>query len=294
MSTAQPQTTAETPNSPSKAAIVLCSGLLGVLLGAGGATLVASQVKWGSATPAPAAKDDPPAIAPAGPATPGIGPGASMGMAGGPGMGGGGMGMGMGMGMAGMGGGMGGFGGGGNRSKRDLTSLVGKLALASKSIRVELDADQMQTLAARVAELEKAETMTDEEAETTLNNLQDVLSDEQKAVLATFELPRPARPAGGGGGPGGGGGGPSGLSRPSTTIAGGGGGGGGLPTAVGAAGGAGGGGAGGGSASSDENPFKQEANQKRLRDLQNILQPSAPAASVPPASDAPSSPEGSK
>ena len=186
-----------------------------------------------------------------------------------PGMGGmGGMGGGGGpmMGMGGMmgGGGAGGFGGGsGSRGKRNLTALVGKLELLSKGVRVELDAEQSAKIAAKLTELEQLETMTGEDAESHLNLLEEILSDEQKSALGAIDLPRGGRAGGGAGIPGAAGGG----------MAGG-------PMMRGPGGPPGGGGASGGS--DDENPFRQEANQKQLRDLRSRLQPSGAKAEGTP------------
>src|SRR5262245_16501485 len=112
------------------------------------------------------------------------------------------------MGMGGMGGG---FGGGG---KRNLTSLVGKLELLSRpslNLHLELDAEQAKKVALKLEELEKAEKMTGDEAQTHLEALEDLLTAEQKDTLGLIGLPF-GRPGGGaagrpgaGGQPGGGG-----------------------------------------------------------------------------------------
>jgi hypothetical protein len=149
--------------------------------------------------------------------------------------------------MMGMGGGMmggmmgGGGGGGGGGVKRGLTSLVGKLELLSRpelKLNVELAADQQEKIAAKLDQLAKAEKMTTEEAEEHMADLEGLLTEEQKTTLGLVGLPPPAR--------GGGGGGPPGAGGPP---------GGGAPPVM------------GGGAPPDENPFTQEVNEKRLKDL---------------------------
>ena len=173
-------------------------------------------------------------------------------------------------GMGGMGGG--GRGGGGGGGKFALTALVGKLELLSRpdlKLNIELTADQAQAIADKLTEFDKAEKMSGEEAQEGVDALEALLTPEQKVVVSAIALP------GGRGGRGGGGGGRGAAGRP-----GGGGGpsGGGAPP--GAAGPPAGGGMGmmmgGGGGNPDENPFTQEANQKRLRDLRARLSP-APA-----------------
>ncbi|MGI8982093.1 MAG: hypothetical protein ACR2FY_22920 [Pirellulaceae bacterium] len=180
------------------------------------------------------------------------------------------------MGMGGMGGG--GMGGGGG-GKRNLTSLVGKLELLSRAelkLQIELDADQAKKVAGKLAEIDKAEKMTAEEAQSHLDALEALLTAEQKTTLGLISLPF-GRQGGGGGGRGGGlgaAGRPGGASAPPVPA---------LegqqpradaPPMPGVGGGMGGG-------SSDENPFTQEANQKRLKDLLGRLAPAAAAAEPP-------------
>jgi hypothetical protein len=197
-----------------------------------------------------------------------------------PGMGGGGGMMGM------MGGGM--MGGGGAREKRSLTALVGKLELLSAGLQFELNPEQAQTIAAKLIELEQAEKMTNDEAKAHLDAIEELLTEEQKATLAAIELPRGGSSGGrgmGGGMMGGAGGPPTGAAAMSP-------GGGGPPPGM-----MGGGMVGGGGPPPDENPFEQEANQKRLRDLLDRLRPSSAetpgeseqpkTADVPLATDAP-------
>jgi len=177
-----------------------------------------------------------------------------------------------------MGGGMGGMmgggmmGGGGAREKRSLTALVGKLELLSKGLQFELDPGQAPKIAAKLAELDQAEKMTNEEAKAHLDAIEEVLTEEQKATLAAIDLPRGGpsggRGMGGGmmGGMGAAGGPPAGPGALPL-------GGGGPPPGM-----MGGGMMGGGGPPPDENPFEQEANQKRLRDLLNRLRPQSAEA----------------
>lgn len=192
--------------------------LVGMALGAGG-TYSAMQALGYRQPPRPVATDQAPA--PGGMAAPG---GAMMGM--------GGMGM----------------GGGGARGKRNLTSLVGKLELLTRSnLHVELDATQSEKIAAKLAELDQLEKMTADDAQAQLDDLEALLTPEQKAVVDSIGLPFGGRP-GGGGGPGAPGA-PAGGGPPMGMM-----GGGGPP---------------------DENPFRQEANETRLHDLLGRLKPAA-------------------
>src|SRR5207247_954411 len=138
------------------------------------------------------------------------------------------------------------------------TALVGKLDLFTKGLHFELDREQSNKLAAKLAELDQAEQLTGDEAQANLDALDGILTEEQQATLSAIDLPRAGRPGGGGGSPGPGGGGMGGM--------------GGMPTMAAMPGMAGGGAS---SGASDENPFRQEANQQRLRDLIDRLQPSA-------------------
>lgn len=194
----------------------ISSGVIGIALGAGAAVLVMQSVKpptksTGSASP--------PAMA---------GGGAPMGMGGG-----------------------GGGGGGGANGKRALTTLVGKLELLSRKnlkLHVDLSDEQAKTIAAKLEEFDKSETMTADEAQASLDSLEALLTEDQKDAVNAIGLPFGG---GGRGGRGGGGGGaPAGSSAPAM----------------------GGGAPGGGNP--NENPFSQEANQKRLRDLLTRIAPS--------------------
>ena len=242
----------------------IASGILGLAVGAGGMYLGMNFIgpEKPKSTVATKTTGGPP-----GPGQPGGG--AMMG----PMMGGGGMGMGGGgMGGGGMGGG--GFGGGGG-GKRNLTSLVGKLELLSRAdvkLHVELDAEQAKKVAAKLEELDKAEKMTAEEAQARLDSLEALLTPEQKSTLDLIGLPF------GRGGAGGGRGGLGAAGRPGAGTQ--------PPPVAGAPPGgavppmaAMGGGAGGGSP--DDNPFTQEANQKRLRDLLSRLSPDSSAKGSP-------------
>ena len=215
----------------------ITSGVLGMALG-GGATFMVLYWYGHHSLETPTS-GPPPGATPGGP-----------GMMGGGMMGGGGGGM-MGGGMGGGGGGMMGGGGGGSRGKRNLTALVGKLDLAGKGISVQLDSEQSAKLAAQLAELEQPEKMSQEEAQERCDALEDLLTDEQKATLALFELPRAGRGGGGGGMMGGGR--PGGMAGGPP---------GGMP---------GMGGPPGGDQPDDSNPFQDEGNRDRLRSLLDRL-----------------------
>lgn len=224
----------------------LAAGLLGAAIGAGAGTLITYNLRFDPELYDPITAPPDSSGGRGGPP----GGGGAGGMAGMMGMmGGGGAGGGGGGGMGMMGGGMG--GGGGPRPKRDLTSMVGKLTVASKGIHFELTPEQMEKLSTRVSELEKAEKMTDEDAEQAIEDLRGILTEEQVDVLASFELPRPRT------------GGPS-------------------PASASVAGGPPEGAAGAAPPPADENPFKQEANQKRLDDLRQVLKPKANAPAENP------------
>lgn len=208
------------------------AGILGVFIGGGGGMLLAmygydyrmKKIKTPDAAQldmtaagmsAPGPGSEPPG--------PGMPPPPGMGM-GGPGMGMGGPGMG---------------GGGGPSGKRDLTTFIGKVELLSRpNVQLQLDAEQQAKLAAELEGLEKAEKMTDDDAEKRLEAFEALLTPEQKDALDAVALPRRGRGGPPGGGPGG----------------------------------AGSGGAGPGGESPDDNPFAQETNQKRLHDLLSRLQ----------------------
>lgn len=229
----------------------LVMGLLGILVG-GGASMVAmhgvgyhwkEQAVLGGRTSGGAGQQGPMEAA---------GGGGMMGggMMGGGGGGGGAMqsigpamsGM---MGGAGGGGMMGGGGSGGPPARATLPSLVGKLDLVIHGLSLKLDDDKIAKLAEAIKNLDDEDEMSEDAAKEHLDAINDLLTDEQQEVLASFSLPFARRGGGGAGGRGGGGGGPA--AQP-----------GGM------------GGAGGGQASSD-NPFKQDDNAKRLRSLRERI-----------------------
>ena len=222
------------------------TGVLGLALGVGGTILGMTNMGY---TKSENAKAKPDAAT-----APGNGPAGGMtggGMMGGGMMGGGGM---PGGGMMGGGGGGGWGGGGGGGGKRTLTTLVGKLELLSRKdlkLRVELTPEQVGKVTEVLAKLQSAEKMTADESTAFQKSLEELMTKEQTEVLNQIGLPM-----GGGGGRGAGGGGGGGMM-------GGGGGGGGMM------------GGGGGAANQDENPFTQETNQKRLKDLLDRLKPAA-------------------
>ena len=207
----------------------IASGIVGLALGAG-ATLLGIETFGPVPNPNVAATPTSPA------GMPGMGGGA-------PGMGGGGM--------------MGGGGGG----KRALTSLVGKLELLSRpnlKLQVELEADQVNAIAAKLLELEKADAMTGDQAQEQLDAFEALLTSEQKDVLAMIGLPFGRGGGNSGGGRASAGGSSAGGGTPTA----------GAPLGVGMMGMGGGG-------NPNENPFAQEVNQKRLKDLLARLVPSA-------------------
>ena len=188
---------------------------------------------------------------------------------------------GMGGGMPGMGGppGMGGMGGGPPqpRPKRDLTNLVRKLELLTGDVGISLSGEQAAGVCNVLADAEKVETMSDDDAQDKLDKLLALLDKEQKARLEAVSLPR-RRGRGPGGGPGGPGGGPGGPGGPG----GGPGGPGGGPGGPG--GGPGGpGGPGGGERAEDANPFQDEANAQALNRLRERFGAKEAPAEKPPA-----------
>jgi hypothetical protein len=118
-------------------------------------------------------------------------------------MGGMGAGMGSGMGGGGMGGGMGGGGMGGPNPKRDLTVLVRKVDLLTGDIGLKLSPEQSKSVSAALADVEKADEMSDEDAQAKHDEILALFDDGQKSQLEGVGLPRPQRGAGGGspGGP---------------------------------------------------------------------------------------------
>lgn len=167
-------------------AVWLAAGLIGILLGSAG-TLGAlrlsgyRQVNLSLAAASPTGD----AAAPAGKSA----PSGSMG--------------GMGAGMGGMGVGMGGGMGGGPNPKRDLTTLVRKIDLLTSEIGIKLNQEQGASLAAALADVEKAQEMSDDDAKAKQDAIMALLDDAQKSQLDAIGLPRPPRGPGGGspGGP---------------------------------------------------------------------------------------------
>jgi hypothetical protein len=155
--------------------------------------------------------------------------------------------------------GMGGMGGGGfgPRPKRDLTALVRKLELLSGNIGITFSPTQAAAISDCLKDVEKAESMSDDEAKAKHDKLLSLLDDAQKSRVAAIDLPRPQRPGGpGGAGPGGPGGkGPGGF---------------------------GGKGPGGPGEDPDANPFKQETDAKALDGLRHRLAPKEEAEKTPP------------
>jgi len=160
-------------------AIWLAAGLLGILLGSSltlGALRFSGFRKMDSlmAVSVPGGPDaGPMASAPAsdmGPAE-----GAGRGMGGGPG--------------AGM---------GGPNPKRDLTTLVRKIALLTGDIGIKLSPEQAQSVSAALAGVESAPEISDEDATAKHDEILALLDDTQKSQLDIVGLPRPPRGAGGG------------------------------------------------------------------------------------------------
>lgn len=225
----------------------LAAALLGVLLGAAGsyAAVRLSGYAIMKSLPAPVGMDREGAAARTagggGEARPSGGAAGSMGgkMAG------------MGGGSPGKGGGMPGMGGMGGppapRPKRDLTALVRKLELLTGDIGITLSPAQAAAIADCLKDVEKAESMSDDEAKARHEKLLSLLDDGQKSRVAAIELPRPPRAGGpGGAGPGG----PGGRGGPGQD-----------PSA---------------------NPFQQETDAKALSGLRQRLAPKSEAEKAPP------------
>lgn len=98
-----------------------------------------------------------------------------------------------------MGGGM----GRGPRPKRELTDTVRKITLLTGQVGITLTAEQAAKLTEVLKDIEKAATMSDEEAQAKRDAVLALLDDQQKERLEAIGLPRGPRPAGGPGGPGG-------------------------------------------------------------------------------------------
>jgi len=78
----------------------------------------------------------------------------------------------------------------GPRPKRDLTSLVRKIELLTGQIGFTLSEEQAKSLLETLAEVEAAESMSDEDAQAAEKKILAVLTDEQKAQLEAIGLPR--------------------------------------------------------------------------------------------------------
>ena len=110
--------------------------------------------------------------------------------------------MGGGMGMAGgmgMGGGMG--GGRPPSARRDLSRLVRQMAELQKTDNALLSAEQAKQLIPVLASLQKAEKMTDDEAQIQIEAIRGLLTEEQTQSLEKVELPQRGRGGGPRGGP---------------------------------------------------------------------------------------------
>ena len=146
--------------------------------------------------------------------------------------------------MSGMeGSGMGGPGGGGGRPpspRRDLTTLVRKIDLLTGDVGLTVSNEQVGSLLGCLADVETAETMSDDDAQAKHDEILAVLDEDQKSRLDAISLPR-RRPGGGPGGPGGGGPGGPGGGEPR--------------------------GPGGGEQAQDANPFQEESNAEALTRL---------------------------
>ena len=92
---------------------------------------------------------------------------------------------------------------GGPNPKRDLTTLVRKIALLTGDIALKLSPEQAQGVSAALADVEKADELSDDDAKAKNDQILALLDDGQKAQLDAIGLPRPQRGAGGGspGGP---------------------------------------------------------------------------------------------
>jgi hypothetical protein len=141
--------------------------------------------------------------------------------------------------------------------------LIGKLDLLTRSLQTRFDEESTARLSVALDALDKADEMTEEDATRHMDGLNRLLSEKTKEMLVLFDLPRVAAPSGGaaGGRPGATDGGrQDSSSSPGPAATGG--------AATGAARN------GAGQAASNENPFKQEDNAKRLKLLRELIRPS--------------------
>jgi hypothetical protein len=118
---------------------------------------------------------------------------------------------------------------------------VRKLELLTGKIEITLTAEQSASVTTALADIEKAEKMSDDDAKAKCDALMALLDNDQKSLLDAIGLPRPQRGPGGPGGPGGSPGGPGGS-----------------PPAA------------------DVNPFQQETNTEALKSLRQRFAPAAP------------------
>jgi hypothetical protein len=97
--------------------------------------------------------------------------------------------------MGGMSGGMGGMMGRGPGPKAQLASLVTKLdLLTSKSLSIDLDAQQQQRIKEELKGLAEKKELSDDEARQTLNTLLEVVQDERATLEAAgFRWPEPGK-----------------------------------------------------------------------------------------------------
>ena len=91
---------------------------------------------------------------------------------------------------AGGGGGMGGGVGGGGAA-RNLVTMISKLDLVTQGVRIELNGEQLASLAALIADLDETSEISDDEARARLDEIEKLISDDQKKVLESIDLPRP-------------------------------------------------------------------------------------------------------
>ena len=149
---------------------------------------------------------------------------------------------------------MGGMGGPPEPSpKRDLSNVVRKLALLTGDVGIALSEEQAASLTSCLADVEKAETMSDDDAQAKHDEILALLDEDQKSRLEAVGLPgrRPGGPGGmGGPGPGG----PGGMP-----------------------------GMGGPEQAEDANPFQEESNAEALGVLRERFAPGDAPADGPPA-----------
>jgi hypothetical protein len=82
---------------------------------------------------------------------------------------------------------------GGPQNKRQLTSLVGRMELLTRDnldLHVVLSADQAEKIAVRLKQLDEIARMSDADAELECQQLEELLTPEQRAILDTIGMPR--------------------------------------------------------------------------------------------------------